>query len=101
MSMLHGGEKLGFDRGKAFSNARQSFSSATTCNGRSRSGVTPEQRRETFVVPITDWAIAARLNPFRMLHSERIVNVTLKSQICFGHFHVDQTFSRSGNGVMK
>jgi hypothetical protein len=29
------------------------------------------------------------------------VNVTLKSQICFGHFHVDQTFSRSGNGVMK
>jgi hypothetical protein len=97
--MLHRGEKLGFERGKAFSNAR--FSSATTCNRRSRSGVTPEQLRETFVVPITDWAIAVRLNPFRMLHSERIVNVTLKSQICFGHFHVDQTFSRSGNGVMK
>ena len=64
-------------------------------------GGIPEQLRKTFVVPIADWAIAIRLNPLRMLRSECIVSVTLKLQVCFGHFHVDQTFSRSGNGVMN
>ena len=85
MSISSCSEKLGFDRGKAFSNARRSFSSATTCN-RARSGVTPEQLRETFVVPIADRAAAIRLNPFRMLRSERIVNVTLKLHVCSGIF---------------
>ena len=99
--MFNYSEKLGFDRGKAFSNARGSFSGATTRNRRARLCVMPEQLRETFVVPIADWAVAVSLNPFRMLRSESIVNVTLKLQVCFGHFHVDQTFSRSENGVMK
>lgn len=49
-------------------------------NGFDREGKM-KQLRETRFVRITRWAIAIRLNPFRMLREERIVHLALKCDI--------------------